>query len=73
MTIKTAEMRVYFDNLFNGQKALEKAANEVVNQNLDTIKGDVVPLIEQRVSSVILRIANQVFASGTHNDFFPLN
>jgi len=64
-------MRVYFDNLFNGQKALEQAANEVINQNIDVIKGDVVPIIEQRVSSIIHRIANQVFASATHKDFFP--
>ncbi|KAL7037210.1 hypothetical protein ACKWTF_009106 [Chironomus riparius] len=73
MTIKSAEMRVYFDNLFNGQKALEQAANEVINQNIDIIKGDVVPLIEQRISSVVLKIANQIFASGTHKDFFPVN
>ncbi|XP_070493611.1 protein takeout-like [Chironomus tepperi] len=71
INIKSAKMKLYFDNLFNGQKSLEQAANEVINQNLDIIKGEVVPLIEQRISSVILKISNQVFASGTHKEFFP--
>ena len=73
MTIKSAQMRVYFDNLFNGQKALEKAANEVINQNIDIIKGDVLPIIEQHVAKVIHRIANQVFASASYIEIFPSN
>jgi hypothetical protein len=64
-------MKVYFNNLFNGQTSLEQAANDVINQNIDIIKGDVLPQIEQHISGVVLRIANQVFASGTYNDFFP--
>ena len=72
LIIKSTDLRVYFDNLFNGQKALEKAANEVINQNIDVIKGDVFPLIEQRLSNVLLKMSNQVFASASYNEFFPL-
>lgn len=73
VSIKAAQLRTYFDNLFNGQKALEQTANEVVNQNIDIIKGDVFPIVEQNLAKILQRISNQIFASAPYNDFFPLN
>ncbi|CAG9805490.1 unnamed protein product [Chironomus riparius] len=73
LNIKSAQVKVYFDNLFNGQKALEEAANEVVNQNIDIIKGDVFPIIEQNIGKIIQKMANQVFESASYDEFFPLN
>lgn len=72
LNIKSAQVKVYFDNLFNGQKALEEAANEVVNENIDIIKGDVFPVIEQSIGIIIQKMANQVLESAPYEEFFPL-
>ncbi|KAL7037203.1 hypothetical protein ACKWTF_009105 [Chironomus riparius] len=72
MTIKSGNLRVYFDNLFNGQKALEKAANEVINQNIELFKGEVFPPIEQNLSKILLRLATQIFDSAPYEEFFPI-
>ena len=73
MSIKSANLKVYFDNLFNGQKALEEAANEVVNQNIDIIKGDVFPVIEQSIGNIVQKMANEILGSAPYDNFFPLN
>ena len=73
LSIKTAQVKLYFDNLFNGQKALEQAANEVVNQNIDIIKGDVFPVIEQSIGKIVQKMANHIFESAPYEEFFPLN
>ncbi|XP_070493725.1 uncharacterized protein [Chironomus tepperi] len=73
LSIKSAQVKVYFDNLFNGQKSLEEAANDVVNQNIDIIKGDVFPVIEQSIGNIVQKMANQVFESASYDEFFPLN
>jgi hypothetical protein len=72
LKIKSAKVRVYFHNIFKGNKVLEKTANEVINQNVDQLTGDIYPVIEQVLSKKLQRISNQVFAKDPFNDFFPL-
>ncbi|XP_070493412.1 protein takeout-like [Chironomus tepperi] len=71
VVIKSVDLKVYFDNLFNGQKALERAANEVINQNIELFKGEVVPPIEQNLSKILFKMANQIFESAPYDEFFP--
>lgn len=73
VNIKAGVLKVYFDNLFNGNKAMEIAANDVINQNIDIIKGDVIPVFERELGKILLKISNQVFAIAPFNEFFPLN
>jgi hypothetical protein len=71
LRIKPARIRVQFDNLFNGQKALEQVANEAINQNVNLITDDVIPQIERAVEQKILKAANQVFERAPAAEFFP--
>lgn len=70
--MKTSKIRVYFHNIFKGNKVLEKAANEVINQNVDLLTDDIYPVIEQAIAKKVLKISNQVFSKDPFNDFFPL-
>lgn len=69
--IKSAQMKVYFDNLFNGQKELERTANEVINQNVEILKSDVFPIVEQSLGKILLKISNEVFSSAPYSEIFP--
>jgi hypothetical protein len=73
LIIKSAQLKVYFHNLFNGQKALEQAANEVINQNIEIFKGEVFPPIENNLSKLLLKLSSQIFDSAPYNEIFPLN
>lgn len=70
--IKSAKIKVYYDNLFNGQKALERTANDLINNNVDLLTNETYPIIENVLSQRLLRISNQIFSAGSFNEFFPL-
>lgn len=70
--IKPAKTRVRFENLFNGQKELERVGNEVINQNIEIITKDVIPQVERGIEKKFLLIVNQVFSKATLDEFFPL-
>lgn len=72
LIIKSANLKVYFHNLFNGQKALEQAANEVINQNIELFKDEVFPPIEKNLSKLLLKLSTQIFDSAPYNEFFPI-
>lgn len=69
--IKSAKIRVYFHNLFKGNKVLERTANEVINQNIDQLTSDIYPVIGQVIARKSQKIANQVFSKDPLNDFLP--
>lgn len=71
LTVKLASLKVRFENLFNGQKALETVANEVINQNIHFIKDSVIPPIEQAIAKRILISSNQIFERAPASEFFP--
>ena len=70
--IKSARLIVYFHNLFKGNKALEKTANEVINQNINQLAADIYPTVEQVMAKKIFKISNQIFAKDPYDEFFPL-
>lgn len=71
LQVKPASIKVRYENLFNGQKALEDVGNEYINQNIDLISGDIIPQVEQGMERRILKVANQVFEKASAAEFFP--
>lgn len=69
--IKASSLRAQFSNLFNGQKALEKIGNDVINQNIDMFRSSVLPQVERAMEKKILIAANQVFERAPESEFFP--
>lgn len=70
-SLKPGQIKVRFDNLFNGQKDLENVANEVINQNINLITEDLFPQIEKALERKTMTIANQFFEKAPASEFFP--
>lgn len=70
--IKFGKARAHFENLFNGQKALETIGNELINQNIDSLSKHLLPVVERGLEAKILKVGNQVFSKASANEFFPL-
>lgn len=70
--IKLGEARAQFENLFNGQKALETIGNELINQNIDSLSKHLIPAVERGMEAKLLKVSNQVFSKASADEFFPL-
>lgn len=71
ITIKPKNLSVRYENLFNGQKALEEVGNQFINENIDTISADIIPQVERGIEEKILKVANQILEKATAEEFFP--
>lgn len=60
-----------YDNLFNGNKALEDAANELINQNYQLIAKNAIPKFEKVISGIAMKSANQFFSQIPADLLFP--
>lgn len=69
--MKLKNLRVHFDNLFNGQKALEAVGNQVINDNIATYISSFIPPIERAIEKKVLKASNQVFEKAPASDYFP--
>lgn len=69
--VKPTNIRIRYENLFNGQKELEQVANEYINQNIDLITKDITPKIAQALETKILKVSNEVFERAPADEFFP--
>lgn len=69
--IKSGVLKVHFENLFKGNKAMNDAANDVINQNIDVIMNDVYPIFEHELGKKLYKISNQIFSIAPFNEFFP--
>lgn len=67
--IKPSNVHIHFDNLFNGQKALETVGNQVINDNIGLLQNSIIPPIERAVEKKILAAANQVFSKAPASEF----
>lgn len=68
---KIGGLKMRFENLFGGNKALEDVANEVINQNADLVIKDAIPIIERNFSEKVLIASNQFFAYNPADEIFP--
>lgn len=71
LTVQPSQLKVRFENLFNGQKGLEDVANEVINQNIKTLQDSVLPEIEREIEKKFLKISNQIFGRFPMSEIFP--
>lgn len=71
LSVQPSQLKVRFENLFNGQKGLEDVANEVINQNIKTLQDSVLPEIEREIEKKFLKISNQIFGRFPMSEIFP--
>lgn len=45
--VKVVNMRLHFDNLFNGDKTLGDLGNSLINQNIDMFIGDIEAVLQK--------------------------
>lgn len=72
VNLKFGKVRVHFWNLFNGNKPLERVANDIINQSLDNLIDDVTQPMEQVMATKLVQSSNQIFSLEPFDDFFPL-
>ncbi|XP_050665602.1 uncharacterized protein LOC126965874 [Leptidea sinapis] len=65
------DYNVKFDGLFNGDKTLEQATNNAINQNRDEFFIAMKPYLENTAAKVLLDTANKIVHSLTLDDLFP--
>jgi len=70
ISYRPGKVKIYFDNLFNGDKALSDLGNRLVNDNIDLFINDIKPAIEQSISKKVVVIMNQIFDKKPFNSFF---
>lgn len=71
VSIKANGYRTYFDNLFRGQKTLEMAANQVINDNIELIANEALPSVIKLLEEKIMKVGNLFLEKGTYDEFFP--
>lgn len=70
--IKFSPKRAIFDfqNLFNGDKLLGKAMNEVLNTNWQLILTEILPSYEKKFGLIFKDLANKIFLNVAMNEIF---
>jgi hypothetical protein len=72
--IYTGRVRMMkLSNLFNGQKALEDAANALFAENSDFMLATVYPSLEKNLGEYFTKIANRICEEATFDELFPEN
>jgi Haemolymph juvenile hormone binding protein (JHBP) len=69
--ISNGRMQLRFDNLFNGQKALEEVANNAINQNAKQLENGFIPQIEDKLAEKIAQLLNGFFDRASFAELFP--
>lgn len=64
-------LKLRFDNLFNGNKQLEDAANELINQNTQIVIQATQPKMEIAFGEIGLKMGNQIFSKIPADLLFP--
>lgn len=68
---KFDKVQIYLDNLFNGNKELSEAGNQIVNDNPDIFTDEIIPIVEKSLAKKFRSIANGVFELASFDEFFP--
>lgn len=66
------KISVRLDNLFNGDKVLGKATNDVLNENADVFLNDIRDSLHDTTSRRITNLANRITTKFDYNQLFPL-
>ncbi|XP_069685817.1 protein takeout-like [Periplaneta americana] len=65
------KMQMHFDNLFNGDQALGKTMNKLLNDNWEIVMADMRPGIEAALEQVFTTISNQIYTNVPYDDIYP--
>ncbi|KAG4080308.1 hypothetical protein HA402_010800 [Bradysia odoriphaga] len=69
--IKLGSGSIKLRNLFNGDKVLGEAVNDVINDNFDLLSKDIVPLVERALQRTFKKLTNKISNRYTHAQLFP--
>lgn len=69
--IKVGKGSIKLYNLFNGDKTLGDALNNMINQNFDVVSKDIIPLVEKALQRLLKRISTKITENFTYNQVFP--
>lgn len=64
--------QVQFKDLFGVNEELNRHTNELINQNIDILGDEILPIIKTIVSEFLLGIFNRVFDRFPYDELFPL-
>lgn len=68
-TIKSGN--VHFGNLFDGNPALTESANQAFNDNMDILKEELYPIMNEIVGTIVKSTFNRVFELFPVDELFP--
>lgn len=71
MRIKLKKGVIRLDNLFNGDKVLGDTINQAVNDNFDVFAGELMPVMQERLSVLLMKYANKLLGHFTSAQLFP--
>lgn len=69
--IKVNGIKMKFENLFGGNKGIESAANELINQNSQLVLKDAIPKFEKVMAGIAMKASNQFFSQVPADQLFP--
>ncbi|XP_050309899.1 uncharacterized protein LOC126745898 [Anthonomus grandis grandis] len=68
--INIGKINLLFERLFGDNKELNERTNKVINENIDTIIGELQPVIQQVVSDFVFNLVNRIFAKYALSELF---
>lgn len=71
MSLKMEDYVVHLGNLFNGDKVLGEATNQVLNENKNDFKEALSPIVTKTVSEFVLEVANKITKTHPYDALFP--
>ncbi|XP_041973773.1 protein takeout-like [Aricia agestis] len=72
ISVAVKDYMIRLDGLFNGDKALGDATNEVINQNKQDFLKATLPYLEKTVAKLVLDLANKIMESTPYSELLPV-
>ncbi|XP_071440004.1 protein takeout-like [Hetaerina americana] len=69
--LSIGDAKLYFGNLFNGNKELGDSTNQFFNDNWRDIVKEIQPVVEETISTIIHEIVRKVFELYTYDELLP--
>lgn len=71
LSLHMQDYSVHLGNLFNGDKLLEQATNQALNENKDEFKKALNPTVTKSIIELILQFANDLAKNQPYDVLFP--
>uniref|UniRef100_A0A8D9BXL7 Protein takeout n=1 Tax=Cacopsylla melanoneura TaxID=428564 RepID=A0A8D9BXL7_9HEMI len=71
VTIKLGNSKMHFDNLFNGNQELGRSTNKFLNDNWELVSAEVIPLVQDTVSTIIQSLFKPVLDLFSFDQLLP--